>query len=135
MAAVDVSGAGGTSWAKIEAHRVADPGQRALGDVFAEWGLPTSAALLLCRDALPALQLVASGGVRTGLDVAKAIALGADLVSFAMPLLAPATRSGADVESALRQLAAELRLAMFLIGAKDIPALKASRHLLREVGS
>jgi isopentenyl-diphosphate delta-isomerase len=135
VAAIDVAGAGGTSWAKIEGHRTDDPSRRTLGDVFGSWGLPTEKSLTMVREALPTMPLIASGGMRTGLDAAKAIALGADLVSFAMPLLAPATRSGQDVEAALRQLAAEMRLAMFLIGAKDIAALKASRHLLREVGS
>lgn len=135
VAAIDVAGAGGTSWAKIEGHRADDPSLRTLGEVFGNWGIPTTVSLGLCRQALPDFPLIASGGMRTGLDAAKAIALGADLVSFAMPLLAPATRSGQDVERALRQLMAELRLAMFLIGAKDIPTLKASRHLLREVGA
>jgi isopentenyl-diphosphate delta-isomerase len=135
VAAIDLAGVGGTSWAKIEGHRADDPGQRTLGDVFGEWGIPTETSLRLCREALPTMPLIASGGIRTGLDAAKAIALGADLVSFAKPLLAPATRSGAEVELAIRQLMAELRTAMFLLGIKDIPSLKASRHLLREVGS
>jgi isopentenyl-diphosphate delta-isomerase len=131
VAAIDVSGAGGTSWAKIEAHRANDPAQRTLGEVFGEWGLPTTVALAGCREALPDFPLIASGGIRTGLDVAKAIALGADLVSFAMPLLEPATRSGEAVEAALLQILAELRAAMFLIGVRDIATLRRSRHLLR----
>lgn len=134
VAAIDVSGAGGTSWAKIEAHRASDPAQRTLGEVFGNWGLPTTTALRLAREALPEFPLIASGGVRTGLDVAKAIALGADMVAIAMPLLAPATRSGAEVERALRQIIAELRAAMFLTGVRDVATLRRSRRLLREVG-
>jgi isopentenyl-diphosphate delta-isomerase len=135
VAAIDVAGAGGTSWAKIEAHRAEDPAQRSLGEVFGEWGIPTEVSLRLCREAVPTMPLVASGGMRTGLDAAKAIALGADVVSFAMPLLGPATRSGAEVERAINQLKSELRLAMMLLGAKDLQALKACRPLLREVGT
>lgn len=133
VSAIDVSGAGGTSWAKIESQRTSDKAQRTLGEVFGNWGIPTVESLVLCRDALPDFPLIASGGIRTGLDVAKAIALGADMVSFAMPLLEPATKSSKDVITVLQQIMAELRVAMFLIGARDIPSLKASRHLLKEV--
>lgn len=133
VAAIDVSGAGGTSWAKIESARAADPAQRTLGEVFGDWGIPTAESLLACREVLPTLPLVASGGVRTGLDAAKAIALGADMVAFAMPLLGPATRSAAETEAALRQILSELRTAMFLLGVPDIQTLRHSRHLLREV--
>lgn len=133
VAAIDVSGAGGTSWAKIEAHRANDPAQRTLGEVFGDWGLPTTVALRGCRAALPEFPLIASGGVRTGLDVAKAVALGADMVAIAMPLLAPATRSAEDVEKALRQIMAELRAAMFLTGTRDVATLRKSSRLLREV--
>lgn len=130
VAAIDVGGAGGTSWAKIEALRALDPMQRTLGMAFAEWGIPTATSLVTCRQALPTLPLIASGGIRTGLEVAKAIALGADLVGLAMPLLAPATRSTDDVVATLAQILAELRCAMFLLGVRDIAGLKAARHRL-----
>lgn len=131
--AIDVSGGGGTSWAKIESHRTSDKMQHTLGEVFGNWGIPTAESLVLCRDVLPDFPLIASGGMRSGLDVAKAIALGADMVSFAMPLLEPATKSSGDVITTLEQIMAELRVAMFLIGVHDIPTLKASRYLLKEV--
>lgn len=133
VAAVDVSGAGGTSWAKIEAARAGDPAQRSLGEVFGDWGIPTTTCLTSCRAALPGFPLIASGGVRTGIDVAKAIALGADVVAIAMPLLGPATRSAEETEAALRQILAELRTAMFLLGIKDVATLKNCPHLLTEV--
>lgn len=132
-AAIDVSGAGGTSWAKIEAARASDPAQRSLGEVFGDWGIPTTECLRSCRQALPAYPLIASGGVRTGIDVAKAIAMGADLVAIAMPLLGPATRSAEETEAALRQILAELRTAMFLLGVKDVATLRNSPQLLTEV--
>lgn len=130
VSAIDVSGAGGTSWASIEAHRAADPKMRRLGEVFRNWGIPTVESLISCREALPSFPLIASGGIRNGLDVAKALVLGADLVAFAMPLLEPATRSAEAVIEAVTQLMDELRVAMFLIGAQTIPALKEKRALL-----
>lgn len=133
VAAIDVSGAGGTSWASIESKRATDPGRQRLGEVFSNWGIPTVESLQGCREALPDYPLIASGGIRNGLDVAKAIALGADLVAFAMPLLEPATRSTEAVIETIKQIIHECRVAMFLIGARDIPALKASRRLLRKM--
>lgn len=132
VSAIDVSGAGGTSWAKIEALRTSDLARRTLGDVFGDWGLPTVDSLIGCRSALGDFPLIASGGIRTGLDMAKAIVLGADLVGVAMPLLGPATRSTDETVAALNALMDELRVAMFLVGARDLAALRARRPLLRE---
>ena len=123
--AIDISGAGGTSWASIEALRATDPVQRRLGEVFSNWGIPSAISLTQCREALPAgFPLIASGGVRSGLDVAKAIALGADMAAFAMPLLEPATESSEAVVRKLTQIMDELRVAMFLSGARDIIQLR-----------
>ncbi|MBU6428898.1 MAG: type 2 isopentenyl-diphosphate Delta-isomerase [Cyanobacteria bacterium REEB65] len=133
VAAIDVAGAGGTSWSRIEAHRSTDPTRRTLGEVFANWGIPTAACVVGCRAALPEIPLIASGGIRTGLDAAKAIALGADLVGLAMPLLKPATQSAAAVIATLEQFMAELRTAMFLLGIASISSLRRSRHLIFEV--
>jgi len=123
--AIDISGAGGTSWASIEALRASDPVKRRLGEIFSNWGIPSAVSLTLCRDALPAgFPLIASGGVRTGLDVAKAIALGADMAAFAMPLLKPATESTQAVVDFLTQIMNEIKVTMFLAGAKNITELK-----------
>jgi isopentenyl-diphosphate delta-isomerase len=88
-----------------------------------EWGLPTVEALLEVREALPGTPLVASGGVRSGLDVAKSLALGARVAAIARPLLAPALASSEAVETALRAVIEELRLVMQLVGARDVAAL------------
>ncbi len=133
VAAIDVSGVGGTSWSKIEGLRAADPTQRRLGLRFRDWGIPTEESLILCRAELPGFPLIASGGMRSGIDSAKAMALSANLVAMALPLLAPATQSAQAVLDALHQHIEELRLAMFLIGARDVETLRGSRHLLEEV--
>ncbi len=130
VAAVDVSGAGGTSWASIEARRATDERQRRLGEVFNDWGIPTVECLTGARVAAPELPLIASGGVKTGLDVAKAVTLGADLTGFAMPLLKPASISADAVVEHLEQILYELRATMFLTGADSLASLKANRHRL-----
>ncbi len=130
VAAVDVSGAGGTSWASIESRRATDGRQRRLGEVFSDWGIPTVECLTGAHSAIPELPLIASGGIKTGLDVAKALVLGADLAGFAMPLLKPATISAEAVVEHLEQVLYELRAAMFLTGADSLVALKANRHRL-----
>src|SRR5690606_31675151 len=113
VAAIDVAGAGGTSWSKVEGLRATSALQRRLGATFAEWGIPTATSLSMARSAAPDTPLIASGGLMTGVDAAKAFALGADLAGFAGPML----RAAADSEDAafelLEALIVELRLAMF----------------------
>jgi isopentenyl-diphosphate delta-isomerase len=132
IAAIDVSGAGGTSWALIEAKRAPHPLQQSLGERFRDWGIPTTRALVQCRDMLPEMPLVASGGIRTGIDVAKAIALGADAAAMAHPFLEAATRSSDAVAEVIDRLVQELKIAMFLVGARTIADLKGRRDLLAE---
>lgn len=121
IAAVDVAGAGGTSWARVEQFvrygRINDP-------ELAEWGIPTAQALVEVRRTLPAMPLVASGGIRTGMDAAKAIALGADVVAIARPLLVPAIESAAAVQDWLQRFIAELRICLHGCGAADLSALR-----------
>jgi isopentenyl-diphosphate Delta-isomerase len=121
--AIDTSGAGGTSWSAVEAHRAGSPLHRALGEAFVGWGIPTSESLRMVREAAPGTQVIASGGMRNGVDAAKAIALGADLVGFAGPLLRAATQSASAVVDQLEIIRQQLRLAMFGAGARDIPTL------------
>ena len=118
---IDVSGAGGTSWVKVEALR-ADDGGRALGDEFADWGIPTAAALAAVRGL--GLEVVASGGIRTGLDVAKAIALGARVAGVALPVFRAYRDGGVPAAGRfLDRLADGLRTAMVLTGSRDLEAL------------
>lgn len=118
---VDVSGAGGTSWVRVEALR-ADAPERRLGEEFANWGIPTAAALLACRGL--GMDLIASGGVRSGLDVAKAVALGARAAGVALPVFRAYREGGvAGAGAFIARLTAGLRTAMVLTGSRDLGAL------------
>ncbi|TGD88598.1 type 2 isopentenyl-diphosphate Delta-isomerase [Mycolicibacterium sp. CH28] len=122
IAAVDVAGAGGTSWARVE--QLVRYGQVRFPAV-AEWGVPTAQALHEVRAALPGTPLVASGGIRTGMDAAKALAMGADVVALARPLLAPAIESPAAALDALHGFVEELRVCLHGCGAADLAGLRA----------
>ena len=115
LAALDVAGAGGTSWAKVEAlvhqGRVNHP-------ELVEIGIPTSQALIESRQALPQLPLVASGGIRNGTQAAKALALGANMVAVARPLVEPALQGPEAVVAWIENFLWELKVALFAIGAK-----------------
>jgi isopentenyl-diphosphate delta-isomerase len=119
--AIDVSGAGGTSWVKVEALR-GDAAAHALGNEFAEWGIPTAAAVLGVRGL--GLSCIASGGIRSGLDVAKVIALGAVAAGVALPVFRAYTAGGPDgARKFVAGLVDGLRTAMLLTGARDLAAL------------
>jgi isopentenyl-diphosphate delta-isomerase len=124
VAAIDVAGAGGTSWSRVE--QLVRYGEVRYPDL-AEWGIPTARAILEVRQALPVIPLVASGGIRTGMDAAKALALGADVVAVARPLLAPAIESAAAATTSLQRFIDELRICLHGCGAPDL-------HGLRDVG-
>jgi isopentenyl-diphosphate delta-isomerase len=123
---IDVAGAGGTSWSEVERFRHSTaPGARVAG-AFAGWGIPTTEAIHQVRAALPHVPLIGSGGVRNGIDVAKCIALGADLAATARPALVPAVQErGAEaVVEGLQAFVNELRVAMFCSGCGDLRALR-----------
>ncbi|MBC5811457.1 MAG: type 2 isopentenyl-diphosphate Delta-isomerase [Candidatus Eremiobacteraeota bacterium] len=128
VAAIDVAGAGGTSWARVEGKRAGDPRREALAETFAGWGYPTVEATAALRAAFPAACIIASGGVRSGVDVAKALALGANAAGIALPLLAPATKSAEAVVEVLEDTIAGLRIAMFASGCRKIARLREALH-------
>ncbi len=136
VAFVDVTGAGGTSWSQVEKYRNADPIAREAAEAFAGWGIPTAECVVEARAALDDADypLVASGGMRTGVDAAKALALGANLAGFGRALLRGATDSSEAVEGQLARVELELRAAMFAIGAGDVDALKKTERLARYGG-
>ena len=124
VAAIDVAGAGGTSWAAVEGRRASDQATHDLGELFRDWGIPTVDAVASLRARFPDLPLIASGGVRHGLDAAKAICLGADLVGQAAALLSPAMKGADAVVAHVDFFARALRLACFATGSKDLRALR-----------
>lgn len=120
--AIDVAGHGGTSWYAVEAKRAALRGQP-IDHTFSDWGIPTEEALVQVRQATPDLEIIASGGIRNGLDIAKTIALGANVAAIGQPLLAPALESAGEVVKFLTGIIYEIKVAMLCIGATNLAAL------------
>lgn len=127
---IDVAGAGGTSWVKVESLRASDSGLAALGSALGEWGIPTVDSLLAVRNAAPDTTLIASGGVRSGMDIAKSIVLGADAAGMALPLLRAAAVSQEALETKLAQIKEELETVMFCTGSRTIAQMRDSAQLI-----
>src|SRR5205085_854087 len=124
--------AGGTSWTRIEQLRAQSPEASALGELLSDWGLPTAACVgaavrVLARRKGARVRVIASGGVRSGLDAARSLALGADVAGFALPMVRAHQRGGIDaVPAELRGAIAALRAACLLVGPRDGAPLLAS---------
>jgi isopentenyl-diphosphate delta-isomerase len=129
VSALDVAGAGGTSWSEVERLRAPDVYHDRVAAQFVAWGIPTAESLRAIQACALGLPLIASGGIVTGVDVAKCIALGADLVSTALPLLRPALDSTQAVIDELAAILQGLRISMFCIGAPDLDSLQNTPHL------
>src|ERR1700680_5082924 len=134
VAAVDVAGAGGTSWSEVERHRMSDPVRARVASSFASWGIPPTDALLRARSAAPGGVLIASGVVRNGIDVAKALTLGADSVGIAGPLVRAAAQGDQALDETVTVILEELRLAMFCVGAARVGDLRSDARLVRRDG-
>jgi isopentenyl-diphosphate delta-isomerase len=127
VAAIDVAGAGGTSWSQVEMHRATDKVSRRVAAHFRGWGISTVESLLAAQKAAPDLPIIASGGLRHGLDVAKVMALGASLAGLAGPFLRAAVVSSEAVADLIEEISRTLRIAMFATGSKNIVALRSAR--------
>ena len=126
VAGIDVAGAGGTSWAAVECYRASkrkDYFTEETGREFWDWGIPTAVSVVEVAQSVD-LPVIASGGVRSGLDVAKALGLGADLAGFALPILKPAMKSGEKVKEKIKIIIQQLRTSMFLVGADSTERLR-----------
>ncbi len=120
VSAVDVGGKGGTSWSGVEVYR-AEGLMKEIGRDFWDWGIPTAFCVIDCCDVLPT---IATGGIRSGIDVAKAIAIGAELASSALPLLKPAMESAEKVVEKLNYFIHGLKVAMFLTSSRRVEELR-----------
>ena len=123
---IDIEGAGGTSWAAVETYRAED---RYLGEIFWDWGIPTAVSTVEVTNAVN-VPVISSGGIRTGLEAAKAIALGADAVGMALPFLKNCASQEA-LNTFINRFNDSLRIAMFLVGANNIEELKQSNLVIR----
>lgn len=134
VAAVDVAGAGGTSWSQVELYRIPTESGRLVAEAFADWGLPTAQALASIHDkgVPPGKRLFGSGGVRNGVDAAKAIALGADMVGIARPFLKAAAMSAEAAVELGGVLRDQLRITMFAVGEPDLAGLRGTSKLVRK---
>jgi isopentenyl-diphosphate delta-isomerase len=131
VSAIDVAGAGGTSWSQVELHRIPTEHGRLVAEAFAGWGIPTAESLVsILKAGVPQGRVVfASGGLRNGIDVAKALGLGAHLAGLARPFLKAADMSAeaaVELGSVLRD---QLRIAMFSVGAATLDDLRGTPHL------
>jgi isopentenyl-diphosphate Delta-isomerase len=124
IAAIDVAGAGGTSWSQVEMYRAQNASQRRLAAAFLDWGVPTSEAILNVRRAAPNLKIFASGGLRTGVEIAKCIALGASLGGMAGPFLKAAAQSTDTVIQTIEEVRREIQVCLFAAGAGSLDELR-----------
>ncbi|MBI5301364.1 MAG: type 2 isopentenyl-diphosphate Delta-isomerase [Chloroflexi bacterium] len=131
VAAMDIAGAGGTSWTAVEAMRAPTGFLRRLAEAFWDWGIPTADSLVRAKRGAPNLPIIASGGIHDGIEVAKCLALGAALVGLASPMLRLAEQGVEITIEGIKLLEEELRTAMFGIGAGDLHALQNTLHLER----
>lgn len=126
---IDVAGAGGTSWAAVEAERARSPEQAAIARAFVDWGIPTAQAIQDVRASCPEAVVIGSGGIRNGLDAAKAIRQGADIVGQAAGILHAATESAEAVVRAISISIAQLRVACFCTGSANLQDLRRAKML------
>ena len=124
VSAVDVAGAGGTSWSQVEMHRIQDIHQVRVAAAFRDWGIPTADSILQVRKAAPDMMVFASGGLRDGVDIAKCIALGATLGGMASPFLKAAVISADETIAVIHEIQRELQICMFASGAENIIAMQ-----------
>lgn len=132
VSGIDIGGAGGTSWIKIEGKRSKNHLTGKIAESFQNWGIPTAECLEVVGSLEKGTRIIASGGIRSGLDIAKTIALGADMAGIALPLLKAASVSSEMAEILIDEYIIGLKIAMFGIGTKNISSLKNTKYLKKE---
>ncbi len=129
VAAIDVAGAGGTSWSQVEMHRLTDANRAQVAAAFRSWGIPTAQSIRMVKEALPRMTILASGGLKDGIDIVKCMALGASAGGIARPFLKAATLSLESSIQAIETIKLQIKIAMFACGAKDIDALSKTETI------
>ena len=125
--AIDVAGAGGTSWSEVEKHRASQEYLKETAGAFKDWGIPTAECIVQVRKAFPAIPLIASGGLKNGVDIAKCIALGANLGGMARQFLLAAADSKDALNSITLAITRQFRIAMFGVGASNLDELRIDK--------
>lgn len=125
VAAIDVAGAGGTSWSQVEMYRMDDPSSARVAAAFRNWGIPTAESILQVRKGAPDILIFASGGIRDGIDIAKCIALGASLGGMAGPFLKAAVQSFEATLTMIHEIQREIQITMFVTGAANLSELRS----------
>jgi isopentenyl-diphosphate delta-isomerase len=127
VSAIDVAGAGGTSWSQVEMHRASEDFTRKLAGTFVDWGIPTAESILHVKRVAPEMVIFASGGIKDGLDIAKCIAIGATLGGMAGTFLKAASISTESVKEMLELTKRQIEVTMFAVGAGELRALKSDK--------
>jgi isopentenyl-diphosphate delta-isomerase len=127
VAAIDVAGAGGTSWSQVEMHRAPDEFTRQLAATFVGWGIPTADSILNVKKAVPDMKIFASGGIKDGLDIAKCVALGATLGGMAGNFLKAAAISTEKTVDMMKLTKRQIEVTMFASGSENLKALQSEK--------
>jgi isopentenyl-diphosphate delta-isomerase len=127
VAAIDVAGAGGTSWSQVEMHRAETESQAKIAASFIDWGIPTADSILMVKEAAPNIPIIASGGLRSGVDIAKSIALGATLGGMAGPFIKAANISTEQVSEVINTITKQIKISMFAAGVQNISQLSQTK--------
>jgi len=132
VSAIDVAGAGGTSWSQVEMHRAPDEFTRELAATFVGWGIPTAQSILNVKKAAPDMTIIASGGIKDGLDIAKCIALGATLGGMAGQFLKAAAVSTEQAVDMIKLTKKQIEVTMFAAGVETLEGLKVGKLVERQ---
>jgi isopentenyl-diphosphate delta-isomerase len=124
VAAIDVAGAGGTSWSEVEKFRIKDEIRRKVAEGFKDWGIPTAESILQVKEGAPSIKIIASGGLTDGIEVAKSLALGASLTGMAARFIKAASISEEETHNLVSEINLQLKICMFAAGIKNINSLK-----------
>ena len=134
VSAIDVAGAGGTSWSQVEKFRMKDPRRARVAEAFRDWGVPTVEAIQIVRQVAPEMPVIASGGLQDGMDIAKSLALGARLGGMAGPFLRAARQSPGAVQDFIYELGETLRVTLFITGSRNLADLQNQKRIHQTEG-